>query len=47
MVNYSLCRAIDLILDLADGRIDGNILKIEEGKRHLKKFIYDIIKYFQ
>ena len=37
MVNYSLCRAIDLILDLADGRIDGNILKIEEGKRHLKK----------
>ena len=37
MVNYSLCRAIDLILDLADGRIDGNILKIEEGKKHLKK----------
>ena len=37
MVNYSLCRAIDLILDLADGSIDGNILKIEEGKRHLKK----------
>ena len=37
MVNYSLCRAIDLILDIADGRIDGNILKIEEGKRHLKK----------
>ena len=37
MINYSLCRAIDLILDIADGRIDGNILKIEEGKRHLKK----------
>ena len=37
MINYSLCRAIDLILDIADGRIDGNILKIEEGKKHLKK----------
>ncbi len=37
MVNYALCRAIDLILDLAGGKIDGNILKIEGGKRDLKK----------
>ena len=37
MVNYALCRAIDLILDLAGGKIDGNILKIEGGKIYLKK----------
>ena len=46
MVNYSLCRAIDLILDLADGRIDGNIIKIEEGKRHLKKIYLRYNKIF-
>ena len=37
MLYYALCRAVDLILDLAGGRMDGNILKIDSGKRHLKK----------
>jgi len=46
MVNYSLCRAIDLILDLADGKIDGNILKIEDGKKHLKKIYLRYNKIF-
>ena len=45
IVNYALCRAIDLILDIADGRMDGNILKIEEGKRHLKKLIFVMTKF--
>ena len=37
MLHYSLCRAIDLIIDLAGGILEGNILKIDRGKRHLKK----------
>ncbi len=43
MLHYALCRAIDLIIDLAGGKVDGNILKIDDGKRHLKKinFRYD------
>ena len=45
MLHYALCRAIDLIIDLAGGMLDGNILKIEGGERHLKKinFRYDKI----
>ncbi|MAW08769.1 MAG: phenylalanine--tRNA ligase subunit beta [Flavobacteriaceae bacterium] len=43
MLHYALCRAIDLIIDLAGGMLDGNILEIGKGKRHLKKinFRYD------
>ena len=32
LVNYALCRALDLILDLSGGKMDGNILKIEGEK---------------
>ena len=46
MVNYALCRAIDLIIDLTGGKIDGNILKIEGGKRHLKKIYLRYNKIF-
>ena len=43
MLHYALCRAVDLIIDLAGGTVEGNILKIDDGKRHLKKinFRYD------
>ena len=37
MVHYALCRAIDLIIDFADGKLDGKILKIEGGTSSLKK----------
>ena len=45
LVNFVLFRAIDLILDIADGKLDGNILKVDERKRHFKKinFRYDKI----
>ena len=36
LVYYALCRALDLILDLSGGKMDGSILKIEGGKRQLK-----------
>ena len=32
LVNYALCRALDLILDLSGGKMDGSILKIEGAK---------------
>ena len=45
LVNYALCRALDLILDLSGGKMDGSILKIEGSKSQLKKinFRYDKI----
>ena len=45
LVNYALCRALDLILDLAGGKIDGSILKIEGSKSQSKRinFRYDKI----
>ena len=45
IVNYALYRAVDLILDLAGGRMDGNILKIDRRKKAFKKinFRYDKI----
>jgi len=44
-VNYALCRAIDLIIDLAGGKLDGDILKIGAYKKNSKKinFRYDKI----
>jgi len=45
LVNYALCRALDLILDLSGGKMDGSILKIEGRKSQLKNinFRYDKI----
>ena len=37
LVNYALCRALDLILDLSGGKMDGSILKIEGSKSQLKR----------
>tara|TARA_B100000575_G_scaffold98644_1_gene78706 strand:+ start:24831 stop:27251 length:2421 start_codon:yes stop_codon:yes gene_type:complete len=37
MVHYALCRAIDLIIDFAAGKLDGKILKIEGVTSSLKK----------
>ncbi len=37
LVDYALCRALDLILDLSGGKMDGSILKIEGRKSQLKK----------
>lgn len=45
LLNYALCRALDLILDLSGGKMDSTILKIEGRKSQLKKinFRYDKI----
>ena len=45
LVNYALCRALDLILDSSGGKMDGSILKIEGRKSQLKNinFRYDKI----
>ena len=45
LVNYALCRALDLILDLSGGKMDGSILKIEGRKSQIKNinFRYDKI----
>lgn len=45
LLNYALCRALDLILDLSGGKMDSSILKIEGSKSQLKKinFRYDKI----